>query len=226
MNLIWYGKRAECVQNYAPEVEYILSCFWSQLPLPTITVCHQACWCLLEQSLAGTEVEAAACCCVSVGGINPDIKEETVGTAAGSIKILHCTGAWSVFVYWKTEGQFPSLSLKSETSAQSVKVKATGLALDFVLLLVCLCQKAPWQTKLVLNRFFLEWAWRCCGSVGTMSVRHSWCALCLRTRSSVLHQQITTGWIIWNTGNRFILHTCHCESPLLCVMYSNPVVSV
>lgn len=53
--------------------------------------------------LPGAEVEAAGCCSVNVGDINLDIKKETVETAAGSIKILPCSGARSLSCMGKSE---------------------------------------------------------------------------------------------------------------------------
>lgn len=48
-------------------------------------------------SQSGTEAEAALCCCVSFGDTNIDIQEETVWTAAVSIKIGHFFQEFNLF---------------------------------------------------------------------------------------------------------------------------------
>lgn len=91
------------VQNYGLKIGYILAFFCDQLPLATITVCHRY-DCICKSSvLPGIEVQAAWCCCVNAGVINLDIKEETAGTAAVSIKILPCSGAWCISYIEETE---------------------------------------------------------------------------------------------------------------------------
>lgn len=123
---------------------------------------------------------------------------------------------------------FPQFHLSLRPQPRVRKWKPQGFCLS--VLLVCkpsTCPKNPYgRRKLLLSQCYLQCTSRCHESIGTVSGRHGCCALCLRTKSSVLHQWVITGWISYNAGDRLILHACHHEPLLHYITYSKPMVSV